>query len=143
MDQTYTADQTALVAKELLTELVATDSATIVGLSGDLGAGKTTLVKAVAKLLGVEESVQSPTFVFMREYQTKNKKFKNLYHIDAYRFDTKEEGDILNLKQLKKKGNLIIIEWPEKIDSQNPNLHMHIKHKNETERDIEIKDHAK
>ena len=131
------------VAAAMIESLGGNELGSVVHLSGDLGAGKTTLVKAVAKLLGVEESVQSPTFVFMREYQTKNKKFKNLYHIDAYRFDTKEEGDILNLKQLKKKGNLIIIEWPEKSDSQNPNLHMHIKHKNETERDIEIKDHAK
>ena len=131
------------VSAALIESLGDNKEGSVVYLSGDLGAGKTTFVKSVAKLLGVTDSVQSPTFVFMREYKTKDKSFKNLYHVDAYRFEQKEDGSILKLDSLKKKGNLVIIEWPEKMHSPEASIALHIKHKNENERDIEIKDNAK
>lgn len=92
------------------------DSATILDLKGDLGAGKTTLVQMIGDALGVKETMQSPTFVIMKSYKTKNQIFKNLIHIDAYRIEHIEETRILNLEEIfNNKENLVCIEWADKI----------------------------
>lgn len=90
----------------------------VVHLSGEIGAGKTTFTNSLAKELGVIDTVHSPTFVMMREYNCKenhiNKTFQKLIHIDAYRFEKKEEGDFLKLSsEIKDKHKMIVIEWPE------------------------------
>ncbi len=91
--------------------------ATLIGLSGHLGAGKTAFVKAVAKSLGITEDMTSPTFVIMKRYEiSKNPKWKNLIHIDAYRLEKKEELDVLDFSTLMKDpANLIMVEWPENV----------------------------
>jgi tRNA threonylcarbamoyladenosine biosynthesis protein TsaE len=94
------------------------DKALVVGLSGYLGAGKTAFVKAVAKILGVNESVTSPTFVLMKFYKTNSKfdKWQNLVHLDLYRLEKKEELKALDLPRvINNKNNLIMIEWPENV----------------------------
>lgn len=126
------------VANAVVDSLGDTKDSKMIHLVGDLGAGKTTLVKSIAKSLGVTASVQSPTFVFMREYDTKHKSIKKLYHIDAYRFDNKEEGEVLGLKNIQNKNTLVIIEWPEKMHSGEPDIILTLKHKNENERDINV-----
>ncbi len=93
------------------------ETAYVVHLIGSIGAGKTTFAKSLAKELGVIETLHSPTFVMMREYECRenhiNKQFRKLIHIDAYRFENKSEGDFLGLaSELKLKSNLILIEWP-------------------------------
>jgi len=113
------------------------NTATILALYGDLGVGKTTITKEIAKQLGVSEKVISPTFVIMKIYKTNNKKFKNLIHIDAYRLEKSKEIEQLGFKDLiKNKNNLIIIEWPEKVEDYLPsNTHKIIlEHKNDTTR---------
>jgi tRNA threonylcarbamoyladenosine biosynthesis protein TsaE len=91
--------------------------ATIVALSGDLGAGKTAFTKLVGKVLGIKIKISSPTFVILKKYLIpRNKNYKFLFHIDAYRL--KGEEDLLHLKWeeiLSKKENLIFIEWPENV----------------------------
>ena len=88
----------------------------VVGLSGDLGAGKTTFSKEIARLLGVEETVTSPTFGIQKQYVTKNKTFLEFVHIDAYRIeDVKEIGALRFVELFEKPNILIFIEWPEKI----------------------------
>ncbi|OGG58553.1 tRNA (adenosine(37)-N6)-threonylcarbamoyltransferase complex ATPase subunit type 1 TsaE [Candidatus Kaiserbacteria bacterium RIFCSPHIGHO2_01_FULL_56_24] len=98
--------------------------ATIVALSGDLGAGKTTFVKGVAKALGIGEHVTSPTFVIMKIYDLDSPPaggFKRLIHIDAYRLKGIQHLKVLGWEDLiKDPGNLILIEWPEKIDGAIP-----------------------
>lgn len=97
------------------------DSAFVVGLSGDLGAGKTAFTKCIAKSLGVEETVTSPTFVIEKIYELENQKFSHLIHIDAYRLESGEE--LLNLgwqRIISDPKNLILIEWPEKVSSVMP-----------------------
>jgi tRNA threonylcarbamoyladenosine biosynthesis protein TsaE len=90
--------------------------ATIIGLSGNLGSGKTTFTQFIAQELGITEFVTSPTFVIMKIYQTKHKYFKKLIHIDAYRFEKPEELEVLNLEKfVNDPQNLILIEWPEKV----------------------------
>ena len=108
----------------------------VVGLYGDLGTGKTTFMKGLAKSFGINETIQSPTFVIMKIYQTSppsplsfirregkenesslgNKVFKHLIHIDAYRIEKSLE--LINLgweEIIRDPKNLICVEWPERI----------------------------
>lgn len=93
-------------------------SGLIIALSGELGAGKTTLVQGLAKILGIKTKVKSPTFTLIKKYKLP-KKFKNskyLYHIDCYRLKNHKDLLSLGIKNiLKDKENIILIEWPEKI----------------------------
>ena len=89
-------------------------TATVVTLSGELGAGKTAFVKAAAKALGVTAHVTSPTFVIMKIYDLHNQKFKKLVHIDAYRLKGQHHLDVLGWEDLlRDPADLIFIEWPE------------------------------
>ena len=92
------------------------ESATILALSGDLGAGKTTFAQGIARALGVEEQVTSPTFVIEKIYQLQNQTFTRLIHIDAYRLTDPHELEVLGWKEIiADPANLILIEWPEKV----------------------------
>jgi tRNA threonylcarbamoyladenosine biosynthesis protein TsaE len=95
--------------------------ATTIALSGDLGAGKTTFAQGIARALGVQESVTSPTFVIEKIYQLEGKLFERLIHIDAYRLNDPHELEVLGWKEIiADPVNLIIIEWPEKVASLIP-----------------------
>lgn len=92
------------------------DEATLVGLSGHLGAGKTAFVKRVAKSLGVSEEVTSPTFIIMKAYEIEHPVWHRLIHIDAYRLERREELEALDWEGLTAdKNNLILIEWPANV----------------------------
>ena len=92
------------------------EHAAVVTLSGDLGAGKTTFVQACARALGVAESVTSPTFVLEKIYALEGQKFSHLVHIDAYRLKGAHELEHLGWKELlADRGNLIVLEWPERV----------------------------
>jgi tRNA threonylcarbamoyladenosine biosynthesis protein TsaE len=91
-------------------------TAVVLGLSGNLGGGKTTFLQGFAKGLGVKEKILSPTFVIQKKFQIPNSKFTNFYHIDYYRL--KNEKDILELglkEIMENPENIVAIEWPEKI----------------------------
>jgi len=94
------------------------EAATLVTLSGDLGAGKTAFTKSVAKVLGVSEEVTSPTFVLEKIYKLADKPWKHLIHIDAYRLDGGHEFIAIGFEGIyRDAGNLILLEWPEKVPS--------------------------
>ena len=124
MNQTYTTKEIPSIARELLAliaEKKSTDHATLVTLSGDLGAGKTTLTQEIAKQLGVTHSVTSPTFVIMKQYPTQNSIWSTLVHIDAYRFQNADELMRLHWEEmLSSPANLIVLEWPEMVPSAIP-----------------------
>lgn len=86
----------------------------LVLLRGDLGAGKTTLVKGIAAGFDAaeEEDVTSPTFTLVHEYRGPR---ANLYHIDLYRVDTPRELETLGLDDLRAEGSVLLIEWGEKF----------------------------
>ena len=86
----------------------------LVLLRGDLGAGKTTLVKGIAAAFeaAAEEDVTSPTFTLIHEYRGPR---ANLYHIDLYRIDTQRELDTLALDDLRGDDGILLIEWGEKF----------------------------
>ena len=86
----------------------------IVGLLGELGAGKTAFVQQVAKVLGVARSVTSPTFVIAQTYTINHQPFERLVHIDAYRLDS-EESDTIGWKEfLNDPKNLVLVEWADR-----------------------------
>lgn len=90
--------------------------ATVVVLSGGLGAGKTTFVQGIAKALGVEETITSPTFVLEKIYKLDEQKFTHLVHVDAYRLKGAHELELLAWNELlQDNGNLIMLEWPERV----------------------------
>lgn len=118
MNISFTLDEIKKIAQNLLESIDKKEvkNSTVIALSGDLGAGKTTLTQEIAKLLGVKEKIISPTFVIMKRYEVDNKNFKNLIHIDAYRLNSSQELLNLGWKELiEDKGNLIIVEWPERV----------------------------
>lgn len=91
-----------------------TSHATIIGLSGELGSGKTAFAKALAKALSVHEEVTSPTFVIAKFYALKEKQWSHFVHMDAYRIEHPDELRTLRFKELANDPkNLLVIEWPE------------------------------
>ena len=108
-------EQEAVAFVEALTPN--SNSAVLVTLSGELGAGKTTFVQAVAQALGVEGVVTSPTFVIQKVYLLpEGHRFDRLIHIDAYRLSAIGELNALGFGELtSNKGNLIMLEWPEQV----------------------------
>jgi tRNA threonylcarbamoyladenosine biosynthesis protein TsaE len=117
MERLYTEADTADIAREILKGLAPSDTeATVLALQGDLGAGKTTLTKAIAAELGISETVVSPTFVIAKFYDAPHEGFASLVHMDAYRIEAIDELGPLGWEQtLKQPKTLVIVEWPEKI----------------------------
>ena len=108
---TNSAEETIAFGRTLI-ELLAPPK--LVLLRGDLGAGKTTLVKGIAAAFesASEEDVTSPTFTLIHEYRGPS---ANLFHIDLYRIDTPRELDTLALDDLRSENSILLIEWGEKF----------------------------
>lgn len=110
-------------ARSFLCTLKAKESvATVVGLSGDLGSGKTAFVKAAAKALAVPEIVLSPTFVIAKFYNVPgHQAWSRLVHVDAYRIEDPSELKPLRWDSLiADPRNLVLVEWPEHIGALFP-----------------------
>ncbi len=103
-----------------------TDRATVVGLTGELGAGKTSFVQGVAKALGITDHVTSPTFVLMKKYVVPSSgllttNYSLLTHIDAYRLDSGKDLKPFRFDELlADPSNLIMIEWQERVRESLP-----------------------
>lgn len=111
-------EEMSIYAKGFLRTLVPNvHGATVVGLSGDLGSGKTTFTKLFAHALGVDEKVVSPTYIIAKFYDIpKMGAWKKLIHIDAYRIENPEEVRALRWEgMLADPHNLLLVEWPERI----------------------------
>lgn len=118
-----TQSQTKRVGRLLAREIVRSRDTgpLLIGLVGELGAGKTTFLQGFARGLGVRESVRSPTFILMKTYilaklQTPNSKLRTLVHIDCYRLD--QPHDLLKLGWrdiLMDPGSLIVVEWADRV----------------------------
>jgi tRNA threonylcarbamoyladenosine biosynthesis protein TsaE len=96
--------------------------ATLITLSGELGAGKTSFTQGLAEALGVDESITSPTFVLEKIYDLpEGKRYGRLVHIDAYRLEGETSLVPLGFDDLyADPQNLIVLEWPELVQSQLP-----------------------
>lgn len=116
----HSLTETATIATDTINRLATPphnqSEATVVGLSGHLGAGKTAFVKAVAKKLGIDEEITSPTFVIMKIYPINHAPWQRLVHIDAYRLESGKEAEAIDFeKVIADKDSLVFIEWPENI----------------------------
>ncbi len=149
MNRTFQLSEIPDITKNILgmiNELPRKTTATIVFLQGDLGAGKTTLTQAIARELGIIETVQSPTFVILKSYQIQNtelldNKFTNLIHIDSYRLTS--GADLVKLdweNYYSNPKNLIIIEWPEIVVDvvSSPDILIKLEHNDQGTRSISI-----
>jgi tRNA threonylcarbamoyladenosine biosynthesis protein TsaE len=111
-------------------------------LSGDLGAGKTTLTKGLSSGLGAakEDEVTSPTFTLVHKYE----RGPRVYHIDLYRIDSAQDFDTLGLEEIFDDTAVVIIEWAEKLKLRTdwPVLRIKLEHVSDDERRISIEDVA-
>lgn len=90
------------------------NSIPVLALYGDLGSGKTTFIQGLAKGLGIEKKIISPTFIIMRTYEANLRTF---YHVDLYRIkDEKDIRDLGLIELMQDPQNLFAIEWPEKVE---------------------------
>src|SRR5687767_13502481 len=85
---------------------------------GDMGSGKTTFIKAICKFLGVTETMSSPTFSIVNEYQTNEG--ETIFHFDFYRIKNETEAYDIGVEEYFDSGHYCFIEWPEKIPSLLP-----------------------
>jgi len=92
---------------------------------GDMGAGKTTLIKALGKAMGVSDSMSSPTFALVNEYEAFRD--KKIYHFDFYRIKNEAEAYDIGVEEYFDSGDYCFVEWPEKIQSIIPPEHADIK----------------
>jgi len=90
---------------------------------GDMGAGKTTLIKSLCESLGVKEPATSPTFSIVNEYQGASSK---IYHFDFYRLKNQSEALDLGYEEYFYSGNYCFIEWPEKIPDLLPDHYIRV-----------------
>jgi tRNA threonylcarbamoyladenosine biosynthesis protein TsaE len=118
---TYTLDRIDEIAHLLIQE--ACDQKVWI-FRGEMGAGKTTLIKSLAKALQVADSVSSPTFGIVNEYQTQAKGL--IYHFDFYRLDDPMEALDIGIEEYFYSGNYCWLEWAEKIAPFLPERFFHI-----------------
>ena len=134
-------EETAKLAEKVLADLKPQIRATVLALYGDLGSGKTTFVQQLGKLLGIKRSLQSPTFVIMKNYTLKGATFSHFIHIDAYRLQSEAELTQLGFAELlKDPRNLIALEWAERVEGLLPAdaLRIRFKFVDDTTREIEF-----
>ncbi len=110
MKLTYTLEQINAAAMQ---SIKSSNNRKIWSFEGEMGAGKTTIIKAICHTLGVIDEVSSPTFSLVNEYKTKDG--KTIYHFDFYRIKNIEEVYDIGYEDYFFSGNICLIEWPEKI----------------------------
>lgn len=94
-------------------------------LYGEMGSGKTTLIKAISRFLGVHESMSSPTFSIVNEYQANGD--ERIYHFDLYRLASEKEVFDIGATEYFDSGSLCLVEWPEKLGSLTPRSHFKVR----------------
>ncbi len=112
---------------------------TVFAFNGTMGAGKTTFIKAICEELGVTETVNSPTFSIVNEYETEDGRI--IYHFDCYRINKMEEALEIGIEEYLYSGNLCFIEWSENIASLLPDsvVNVEIREMENGERDVMIR----
>ena len=110
------------VAEQIISSL---DGRNVVLVRGGMGAGKTTLISRIVAQLGAEDTVTSPTFALVNEYEGADKML--IYHFDFYRIDKVEEVFDLGYEEYFYSGDLCLVEWPEKIEALIPDDVMTVK----------------
>lgn len=92
--------------------------------TGEMGAGKTTLIKEICQQLGVIDEVSSPTFSLVNEYLTAEE--QTVYHFDFYRLEEEDEAMQIGVEEYFDSGDICMLEWPEKIENLLPDSFLRI-----------------
>jgi tRNA threonylcarbamoyladenosine biosynthesis protein TsaE len=136
---THSSDETIQLGREIGRKLI---PPTLILLSGDLGAGKTTLTKGIASGMGAaeEDEVTSPTFTLVHKYDGTSR----VYHVDLYRIADAHDLETLGLEDIFNESAVVIVEWPEKLSIQTgwPVLRVQLDHVSEDTRHIIISEDA-
>lgn len=112
--QSVSIDSLARIQHAASAFLEAAGNRPVIALSGELGAGKTTFIQAMCRMLGVTGEVTSPTFTLVNEYFTRDG--QSIYHMDLYRIEDEEELYDMGYEEYLYSGSRCFIEWPERAD---------------------------
>lgn len=111
--------QTKKIAAALVKKVIKAGlgkAALVIALEGELGTGKTTFIKGLAKALGIKQKISSPTFILLKIYKLKTKRFSHLVHLDAYRLKNYKDLRPLGFEELATEPkNIILIEWADRV----------------------------
>jgi tRNA threonylcarbamoyladenosine biosynthesis protein TsaE len=121
MEIIFSHEEIENVAKKILSE----SPKKVILFYGNMGVGKTTLIKEIAKQLGVNDVTSSPTFSLVNEYQINDNHY--IYHFDVYRLKNEIEALDMGIDEYLYSGNWCFIEWAENIPSLIPDEHSIIK----------------
>jgi tRNA threonylcarbamoyladenosine biosynthesis protein TsaE len=121
MEIIFTLDEIDAVAQKIISE----NPKKVILFNGLMGVGKTTLIKSLAKNLGVNDATSSPTFSLVNEYQISNNQY--IYHFDVYRLKNETEALDMGIDEYLYSGNWCFIEWAENIPNLIPEEHSKIK----------------
>ncbi|QCX38843.1 tRNA (adenosine(37)-N6)-threonylcarbamoyltransferase complex ATPase subunit type 1 TsaE [Aureibaculum algae] len=114
MNKNYTIDQ----LQEVASQIIDSASSKILLFYGEMGVGKTTLIKEIVKQLGLDDVVSSPTFSLVNEYVSNEG--ERIYHFDFYRINDEEEALDMGVEEYFDSNNWCLIEWPENIKNLLP-----------------------
>lgn len=133
MTVNFTLSKINEVAKSFFAE---TTDHKVIAFHGDMGAGKTTFIHALCEAMGVTDTISSPTFSIINQYNTSAG--QTVYHMDLYRLKDEEEAINAGVEDCLYSGNTCLVEWPEKVPGIFPEdtLHVFIENSNTAERKI-------
>ncbi|MBA6155129.1 tRNA (adenosine(37)-N6)-threonylcarbamoyltransferase complex ATPase subunit type 1 TsaE [Tenacibaculum sp. S7007] len=114
MNKNYSLNELTTIAQEVVKKA----QNKVLLFNGDMGVGKTTLIKEICKILGVDDVAHSPTFSLVNEYKTNDN--ETVYHFDFYRIEDEEEAYDMGVEDYLYSNNWCLIEWPENVKNLLP-----------------------
>ncbi len=135
MNKNYSLEQ----IRDIAQEVIASSKHKILLFNGEMGVGKTTLIKEICSILGVEDTISSPTFSLVNEYATGNNEI--VYHFDFYRIKDEEEALDMGIEDYFYNDNWCLVEWPQNIKNLLPlnSVNIHIELTSDNQRNIQLK----
>ena len=135
MNKNYSLEDLSSIASELISSV---ENKTLL-FYGQMGVGKTTLIKEICKQLGVLDNISSPTFSLVNEYQTSEK--AQVFHFDFYRIEEEEEALDMGIEEYFDNNAWCLVEWPENIENLLPldAVQIHLSILDDEQRNIQLK----
>jgi len=134
MNKNFLLSEVPIIAKEIIKN----STSKIILFHGDMGVGKTTLIKEICKTLGTENLISSPTFSIVNEYITSND--ETIFHFDFYRIDNEEEAYNIGVEDYFDSNHWCLIEWPSVVENLLPleNVNVYLTVLEDGQRNIQI-----